>query len=53
MVVIVFLILHPNLCEITVITVKCTDYCCIIYEVNESDAISLLKNSVLIDCVIV
>ena len=41
---------HPNHSDITIITVKGADCHCIIYEVNKSDAIRLLKHSVPNDC---
>ena len=39
-----------NIINITVITVKYIDNHCIIHEISKSDAIHLLKNSVLDDC---
>ena len=36
-----------NISNIGVITVKTIDYCCIMYNINKSEAIHLLKNSVL------
>ena len=36
-------------CEIAIITVKNVNYCCIIYNISKSEAISLLKISVLED----
>ena len=40
-----------NISDIAIINVKGVDYCCIIQDINKSEAISLLKNhSVLDDC---
>ena len=36
--------------DITIITAKNVDYRCVIHNISESEAISLLKNSVLQDC---
>ena len=36
-----------NISDIAIITVKNVDYCCIIYSISKSEAINLLKNSVL------
>ena len=35
-----------NLSDIPIITVKGIDYCCIIHDINKSDTINLLENSV-------
>ena len=42
--------LSVNTSDIAIITVKNVDYCCIIHDISKSEAISLLKNSVLEDC---
>ena len=39
-----------NISNITIIAVKGTNYYCITYSINKSDAVHLLKNSVLDDC---
>ena len=39
-----------NISTIAIITVKSGDYCCIIYNINKSEAVKLLKNSVFQDC---
>ena len=36
-----------NFSDIPIITVKNVDYCCIIHNINKSEAINLLENSVL------
>ena len=36
--------------DITIITAKNVDYRCVIHNISELEAISLLKNSVLQDC---
>ena len=36
-----------NISHIAIITVKNVDYCCIIHNINKSEAINLLENSVL------
>ena len=38
-----------NLSNITIATAKCVDYCCIIYNISKSHAITFLKNLVLDD----
>ena len=38
-----------NISDIAIITVKNVDYCCIIRDINKSEAINLLKNSMLED----
>ena len=38
--------MSPDINNIDIITIKCVDYCCIIYGVSKSDAIHLLENSV-------
>ena len=38
-----------NISDIAVITVKNVDYRCIMYNINKSEAIQLLENSVLKD----
>ena len=44
------LLMHcVNISNIAVITVKGADYCCIIYVITKSNAITLLKNYVLAD----
>ena len=40
-------ILSDNISDITIITVKNVDYCCIIHNVSKSEVINLLKKSVL------
>ena len=35
-----------NISDITIITVKNVDYCCIIYNISKSEGINLLKNYV-------
>ena len=42
--------LSVNIGNITIITIKNVDYCCIIHNINKSEAINLLENSVLEDC---
>ena len=44
-----FSILSLNIHDITFITVKNVDYCCIIHEISKSEAINSLENSVLED----
>ena len=39
----------PNISDIAIITVKNIDYCCIIHTISKSEAINLLKDSVLED----
>ena len=39
--------LSVNISDIVIVTVKNVDYCCIILNISKSEAISLLKNSVL------
>ena len=39
--------LSVNINDIAIITVKNVDYCCIIHNISKSEAINLLKNSVL------
>ena len=41
--------LHLNLSNITIITVKVVDYLCIIHDIGKSEAIHLLESSVLDD----
>ena len=38
-----------NISDIAIIAVKNVDYCCIMYNIGKSEAINLLKNSVLED----
>ena len=38
-----------NINNIAIITVKNADYCCVIHNISKSEAINLLKNSVLED----
>ena len=42
--------LSVNTSNIACITVMNFDYCCIIHNISESEAINLLKNSVLENC---
>ena len=42
--------LSVNISDIAIITVKNVDYCFIIYNISKSEAITLLKNSVLENC---
>ena len=42
--------LRLNLNDIAIIIVKAVDYRCLIYDINKSAAIHLLKSSVLDDC---
>ena len=42
--------LTVNRINIVIITVKNVAYCCIIHNISKSEAIDLLKNSVLEDC---
>ena len=42
-------ILNVNISDVAVITVKNVDYHCIIHNISKSEAINLLKNSVLED----
>ena len=37
----------PDIINIAINTGKGADYCCVMYDVSKSDAIHLLKNSVL------
>ena len=46
----VFTILSINISDIAIITIKNVDYCCIIYNINKSEAIILLEDSVLENC---
>ena len=39
-----------NVSDIAIITTKGVDYCCLIHDFSKSEAINLLKNSVLDDC---
>ena len=41
--------LNVNISNIAIITIKNVDYCCIIHNISKSEAINLLKNSVLDD----
>ena len=41
--------LSVNISDIAIITIKDVDYCCIIHNISKSEAINLLKNSVLDD----
>ena len=41
--------LSVNISDIAIITIKNDDYCCIIHIISKSEAINLLKNSVLED----
>ena len=41
--------LRLNISDITIITVKLVNYCCIIHDISKSDAIILLENSLLDD----
>ena len=43
------LILSLDISDITIITVKGIDYCCIVSDISKSNAIHLFKNSVLDD----
>ena len=43
--------LSVNISDIAIITVKNVDYCCIIHNISKYEAINLLKNSVLENCV--
>ena len=43
--------LHINISDIAVTTVKNADYHCIIHNITKSEAINLLENSVLENCV--
>ena len=36
-----------NISDIAIITFKNVDFCCIVHDINKSEAINLLKNSVL------
>ena len=40
-------IVCPKISDIAIITVKNLDYCCIIHDINKSEAIHLLENYVL------
>ena len=44
-----FTILYLNISNVTIITVKSIDYRCIIHIISKSEAIYLLKNSMLDD----
>ena len=50
MVVMILTMVSVNISDIAVITVKNIDYRCIIHNTIKSEAITLLKNSVLQDC---
>ena len=39
--------LNVNISNIAIITIKNVDYCCIIHNISKSEAINILKNSVL------
>ena len=41
--------LTVNISDVAIITVKNVDYCCIIHKISKSEAIDLLKNSLLED----
>ena len=41
--------LRLNISDITIITVKLVNYCCIIHDISKSDVIILLENSLLDD----
>ena len=43
------MMLYLNTSDVTIITVKNVDNCCIIYNISKSEAIILLENSVLGD----
>ena len=42
--------LSVNISDINIITIKNVEYRCIIYNINKSEAINLLKNFVLENC---
>ena len=42
-------ILRLNISNFTIITIKGVDYCCIIHNINKSEATHLLENSVVDD----
>ena len=44
------LISSVNIRAIAIITIENVDYCCIIHNISKSEAINLLKNSVLENC---
>ena len=50
MVVMILTMVSVNISDIAIITVKNIDYRCIIHNTIKSEAITLLKNSVLQDC---
>ena len=41
---------NVNISDIAIMTITNVDYCCIIHNISKSEAINLLKNSVLEDC---
>ena len=43
--------LSVDISDIAIITVQNVDYCCIIHNIGKYEAINLLKNSVLENCV--
>ena len=42
--------MSPGINNVTIITIKGVDYCCIIYGVSKSDVIHLLEIYILGDC---
>ena len=44
------IMLSVNISDITIIAVKYIDYRCIIHNISKSEAINLLKNSILENC---
>ena len=41
------MMLYVNINDIPIVTVKNVDYCCINHDISKSEAINLLKNSLL------
>ena len=48
-----FVMLIGNVTDIAIITVKNVDYHCIFHNISKSEAINLLKNSVLTEIVVI
>ena len=46
----VFTMLSVNISDIAIITIKDGDYRCIIHNINKSEAINIVENSVLENC---
>ena len=46
---VIMTMLSVNVSDITIITIKVVDYCCIIHDISKSEEINQLKNSALED----